>query len=271
MAASNILGFLGGGQMATALARGGVSAGVFAAKDLVFCDPSSAQRDRLGQEFGEAKFASTPTELFRLANRVILAVKPQVLREIGSQLNAVSEKQHLIVSIVAGVSLHQLCEMLNSDRIIRVMPNTPCQVLAGASGIASGRGATADDIAWTEQLMNAVGVSVRVPDSAMHAVTAVSGSGPAYVLTMIEAMADGGVAAGLSREMAIQLAAQTVYGTAKMVLESKSHPAVMRDQVVSPAGTTIAALRVLEQSAFRSALIEAVMAATHRSQELADD
>jgi pyrroline-5-carboxylate reductase len=271
MSSQACLGFLGGGQMATALARGAIVAGVLKANQVVFCEPSAQQQARLAEQFPEARLVASPAELFREAHRIVLAIKPQVMREIGNQLQSHVTSQHLIVSIVAGITLPQLHSMLGTDRLIRVMPNTPCQVLAGASGIAAGRSASTDDLAWAEQLMNAVGTSVRVSDHAMHAVTAVSGSGPAYVLTMIEALADGGVAAGLSRDMALQLAAQTVYGTAKMMLETKTHPAVLRDQVVSPAGTTIAALRVLEQSAFRSALIEAVMAACNRSQELSGE
>ena len=148
------------------------------------------------------------------------------------------------------------------------MPNTPSQVGAGAAGIASDGNVAEDDVAWVEQLMNSVGTSVRVPDELLHAVTGVSGSGPAYIFLVIEALSDGGVAQGLSRELATKLAAQTVLGAAKMVLETGLHPGQLKDQVTSPGGTTIAALRHLEQAGLRSALIEAVGKAAARSQEL---
>jgi pyrroline-5-carboxylate reductase len=148
------------------------------------------------------------------------------------------------------------------------MPNTPAQVNAGAAGISASTGASEEDIRFVEQLMSAVGMSVRVPDALMHAVTGLSGSGPAYVYLMIDALSDGGVAQGLPRDVATRLAAQTVLGAAQMVLQTGNHPGQLRDQVTSPGGTTIAGLRSLEQAAVRSGFIEAVAAAANRSREL---
>lgn len=149
------------------------------------------------------------------------------------------------------------------------MPNTPCQSLAGASGIAMATAVSSQDFDWCQSIFTAVGKVVRVTDDQLHGVTGVSSSGPAYVLMMIEAMSDGGVMAGLSRQASLELATQTVLGTAKMVQETGIHPAVLREQVTSPGGTTIAALSSMERAAFRSAVIDGVMAAVKRSRELA--
>ena len=177
--------------------------------------------------------------------------------------------KHLIVSIAAGVSLQQLADGLGSDRrLVRVMPNTPCLVGASASGYAPAATATAEDINLVDRLLNAVGRAFRLPESLLDAVTGLSGSGPAFVYVMIEALSDGGVRVGLPRDVATALAAQTVFGAAKMVLETGSHPAMLKDMVTSPGGTTIAGLQALENGGVRAALIDAVEAATKRSVEL---
>jgi pyrroline-5-carboxylate reductase len=267
--ANDRLGFLGGGQMAMALAKGAVQSKIVQPKQLAFCEPVKQQQVRLEAEFPGCQIFHAAGELFSTCERIVLAVKPQVFKEIGSQLGSLTRSEHLYLSILAGFSLAQLSETLRSHRIVRVMPNTPAQVLAGASGMAFGGDVNDADRAWSEKLMKGVGLVVTTNDQSLHAVTGLSGSGPAYVLLVIEALSDGGVAAGLSREVATQLAIQTVLGTAKMAQESGLHPAALRDQVTSPGGTTIAALQVLESRGLRSALIEAVMAATQRSRQLA--
>ncbi len=254
--------------MATALARGAIAAGVITSDLLDFCETNEAQRNRLRQSFPDCQVTDKAESLFNACPRIVLAIKPQVLHEIVGTIRPLVQAEHLIVSILAGVSLGTLSEWLGTERLIRVMPNTPCQVLSGASAMAADRGVSPDDLNWAQRLMSSVGICLQVSDSQLHAVTGLSGSGPAYVLTMIEALADGGVAAGLSREVAMTLATQTVFGTAKMLLETKTHPAILREQVASPAGTTMAGLRSLERHGIRSSLIEAVLAATHRSQEL---
>jgi pyrroline-5-carboxylate reductase len=263
------LGFLGGGQMASALAKGAVLGEHYLANQLVFCEPSQQQQLKLSSEFPGCSIASNAAELFGMCSKIIIAVKPQILKEISSQLRPLIHEEHLLVSIAAGITLPQLADLFGSDRIVRVMPNTPAQVMAGASGIAFGREANEADREWATRMMRGVGMAVNVSDAQLHAVTALSGSGPAYVLLMIEALSDGGVAAGLARDVATQLAVQTVLGTAKMVAETGLHPAVLRDQVTSPGGTTIAALQILENRGVRSAFIDAVKAATERSRELA--
>ncbi len=262
------LAFIGGGQMATALATGAVHAGLLAEEQLVFAEPFQAQRDKLSARFPKATIVINATDARPLAERLVLSVKPQILPGVCQQLRCQNGPPPLLISIAAGYSLTQLETMLESSRVIRVMPNTPAQVGYGAAGISAGAGASEEDVGFVEKLMSSVGLSVRVPDSLMHAVTGLSGSGPAYVYAMIDALSDGGVAQGLPRDLSLKLAAQTVLGAARMVLETGMHPGQLRDQVTSPGGTTIAGLRALEKSAMRSAFIEAVAAATERSKEL---
>lgn len=262
------IGFIGGGQMAKALAGGAIKAGLVEAKQLLVVEPNLQQRNSFLEIVGKVQMLGSAADLLSDCERVVLAVKPQVLKQIAGDIAGRIEPRHLLVSIAAGISLPQLQELLGTKRVIRVMPNTPCQVGAGASAIAADASANEEDIAWVDQLMSAVGLTVRVPDNLLHAVTGLSGSGPAYIFVMIEALSDGGVAQGLPRELATRLAAQTVLGAARMVLETELHPGQLKDQVASPGGTTIAAIRQLEKAGLRSALIEAVAAATQRSQEL---
>jgi pyrroline-5-carboxylate reductase len=261
-------GFLGGGQMATAIARGAILAGIATDAEIAFCDSNAGQVEVLKTKFPRASLVSTE-ELFARCNRIVLAVKPQTLLDISTSLAVRVNSQHLLVSIAAGISLSKLAIGLGTHRIVRVMPNTPCQSLEGASGIASASAVTPEDLDWCSSLFGAVGKVVRVSDDQLHGVTGVSGSGPAYVLMMIEALSDGGVMAGLSRQASLELATQTVLGAAKMVQETGIHPAVLREQVTSPGGTTIAALSTMERAGFRSAVIDGVMAAVKRSRELA--
>jgi pyrroline-5-carboxylate reductase len=186
-----------------------------------------------------------------------------------SEIRPALGSRHLIVSIAAGISLRQLADSLGSERrLVRVMPNMPCLVGASASGYAPGESATPEDVNLVDRLLNAVGRAFRLPEHLLDAVTGLSGSGPAFVYVMIEALSDGGVRMGLPREVATALAAQTVFGAAKMVLETGAHPAVLKDMVASPGGTTIAGLHALEQRGLRLALMDAVEAATRRSIEL---
>jgi pyrroline-5-carboxylate reductase len=203
------------------------------------------------------------------ASVLVLAVKPQVIADVLSELREVVTPDHLVISIAAGVSLAQLAEGLgNQVRLVRVMPNTPSLVGATAAAFAAGPTATGDDVGLVSRLFNAVGKAYGVPEPLLDAVTGLSGSGPAFVYVMIEALADGGVRVGLPREMALVLAAQTVLGSAKMVLETGQHPGVLKDAVASPGGTTIAGLHALERGGVRAALMDAVEAATRRAEEL---
>lgn len=263
------MGLLGGGQMATAIAQGVLKAGWIDESALLFCEPDANQVAKLRSRFPLAGFAENADRLLDRAERVVLAVKPQVLESIASSLSPHVRPHHLLISIAAGIPLQKLTHWLRTERVVRAMPNIAAQSLQGATGIAFAHGVEEADREWCDRVFRSIGRVVHVQEDQLHAVTGVSGSGPAYVLMMIEALSDGGVMAGLPRDIAIQLATQTVLGAAAMVQETGGHPAVLREQVTSPAGTTIAALRVLEQRGFRGAVLDAVMAATQRSRELA--
>jgi pyrroline-5-carboxylate reductase len=265
----NTIGFLGGGQMATAIAKGASKSSMGAStSQLVFCEPNSGQQKKLKELFPECTLCESAQQLFERCDRIVIAVKPQVLTEIATSLRPLIQPRHLLVSIVAGVAITKLSEWFGTSNIIRIMPNTPCQSGKGASGMAVATGVNQDDTAWCEALFNSLGITIRCTDDQLHAVTGVSGSGPAYVLMMIEALSDGGVKAGLSRTAALELATQTVLGAAAMVQDTKQHPAVLREQVTSPGGTTIAAIASLERNGFRHAVIDAVDSAVQRSREL---
>jgi pyrroline-5-carboxylate reductase len=202
---------------------------------------------------------------------VVLAVKPQKAEAALAEMRSAVSVEKLVISIVTGVRLKVLAEKLGACRLVRVMPNTPCLVGQSASAFCLGAGATKDDAELMAKLLGSVGLAVQIEESLLDAVTGLSGSGPAYVYLMIEALADGGVRMGLPRETALRLAAQTVKGAAEMVLSTGEHPGVLRDRVASPGGTTIAGLHVLEMHRVRGALISAVEAATRRATELAGE
>ncbi|MCI0639387.1 MAG: pyrroline-5-carboxylate reductase [Gemmataceae bacterium] len=262
------IGFVGAGKMATALARGWLQAGLTTAEHLQASDPIPQARNQFAQATA-AKVTQDNRQVVSQSDLVVLATKPQSMPAVLAEIRSALTAQHLILSIAAGVSLAQLSRDLGPDkRIVRVMPNTPCLVGASASGYAAGTSATTEDLRVVERLLNAVGKAFALPEMLLDAVTGLSGSGPAYIFVLIEALSDAGVRVGLPRDVATQLAAQTVFGAAKMLLETGLHPAVLKDQVASPGGTTMAGLHALERGGFRAALIDAVEAATNRSVEL---
>jgi pyrroline-5-carboxylate reductase len=262
------VGFIGAGQMATALAKGFVAAGSLKAHSIVACDVVSAA----GQRFVEhtaARFVDSSREVARQSQIVFLAVKPQQMSQVLADLREVVRPEHLIVSIAAGVTLKSMAAGLGPNvRLIRVMPNTPSLVGCGASAFSRGAHATNDDAALVQKLLSNVGLAVEVPEKLLDAVTGLSGSGPAYVYQIIEALSDGGVRMGLPRDTATKLAAQTVMGAAQMVLTTGQHPGPLKDAVTSPGGTTIAGLHELERGGLRGILMDAVQAATERAREL---
>ncbi|NVN98817.1 MAG: pyrroline-5-carboxylate reductase [Geobacteraceae bacterium] len=261
------LGFIGGGNMAEAIIKGMIAGGT-TAETILVSEPVEARRSFLEATYGVSTTGSNE-EVVRSSETVILAIKPQQAATVCTPLkNELSEK-HLLVSIMAGVSCAAIEGFFtNSPRVIRVMPNTPSLVLAGAAAAAAGSLATSEDMAKVEGIFSKVGCCYRIEEKLMDAVTALSGSGPAYVLTFIEALADGGVKNGLPRDTALNLALQTVLGTARLLAETGEHPGSLRDKVTSPGGTTIAGLHALEKGAFRATVMNAVDAAAARSKEL---
>ncbi|HTQ07222.1 MAG TPA: pyrroline-5-carboxylate reductase [Polyangiaceae bacterium] len=262
------IGLIGGGNMAAALARGLVASGRVAAADVRASDPSEARRALFAKEYGIAA-TDANADVARWANVVVLAVKPQFIEGAIQSIASALTPEQTLVSLAAGVPLAVLEARLPSGaRVVRAMPNTAAIALAGATGISAGSRATPADLETARSLFEAVGTVAVVDEALLDAVTGLSGSGPAYVMLVIEALADGGVKMGLPRETALMLAAQTVYGSAKLLLETKEHPARLRDMVTSPAGTTIAGLHALETGGVRASFVDAVESATRRSQEL---
>jgi pyrroline-5-carboxylate reductase len=262
------LGFIGAGKMGAALARGVLDAGLVSADRLVMSDADPARRQAVADALGVETLAAN-RELLARCQIAVLAVKPDTVRDICPGLADAVTPDHLVVSIAAGVTLDELEEMLpDGTRVVRVMPNTPCLVGEGAAGYALGQHATDEDGQRVEQLLGAVGLCVRVPEKLLDAVTGLSGSGPAFVALVIEALADGGVLCGLARADALRLATQTVLGAARLLRETGKAPAELKDMVASPGGTTIEGIKALERAGLRSALIRAVEAATEKSRAL---
>jgi pyrroline-5-carboxylate reductase len=275
------LGFIGCGKMATALVQGVLKAGVCQPGDITASDAIPAASGKLVKDAGIIGVAQN-IEVLAASEVIVLAVKPgDALRAVQSLTTQQMEsamrwawksgdsQSRLLISIVAGLQIEALEAAAGENfRVIRAMPNTPALVLHGATGFAPGTRATAADIEIAQQIFGSVGVAAVVNELLLDAVTGLSGSGPAYVYTVIEALADGGVLMGLPRELALRLAAQTVAGGAEMVLQTGLHPAPLRDQVASPGGTTIAGIEALENAGLRGALIAAVRAATERAREL---
>jgi len=264
------IGFLGAGKMAMALANGFIRAKLALPKDIIASDPFDAARRHFQQETG-ARATASNAETAKFADILVLATKPDqvtaALAEIHDQLK--SKKSRLLISIAAGVTTSKLETALPAGaRVIRVMPNTPALIGQAASAFALGKNATGVDAETAKKLLSAVGVAYQVKESLLDAVTGLSGSGPAYVYQFIEALSDGGVASGLPRDIATQLAAQTVLGAAQMVLETGQHPGALKDQVTSPGGTTIEGLHELEKGKLRATVMNAVRAATEKSKKL---
>ena len=262
------IGVVGAGKIGSAIVRGVIRAGLVPKHQVMASDVSDTLRQAIAEDVG-IKVTPDNGKLCDFANIVILAVKPQivdsVVREIAKELG----EAKLLISVAAGVPLSRIeAHLAQGARVARVMPNIPCVVGAGASGYAGGTHATAKDLENVGLIFNSFGIGLPVEEKYLDAVTGLSGSGPAYVFSFIESLADGGVQVGLSREVALKLALQTVYGAARMAIESAKHLGELRDEVTSPGGTTIAGLYALEQRGFRGTVMEAVVSATRRSQEL---
>jgi len=264
------LGLIGGGVMGEAILSRLLVREIYQVSEVIVSEPQEARRSFLHQRYGVSVINDNGQMWSQVKETVILAVKPQILSTVIEEVVDMlpMEPSPLMISILTGVSLKQLENSFPGVSIVRAMPNTPATVGAGVTAISCGGHLQPGHHHIATRIFQAIGEVVEVSESLMDAVTGLSGSGPAYVALMVEALADGGVASGLPRAVAKQLALHTVLGSAKLIAETNIHPAELKDQVTSPGGTTIAGLRELERAGFRSAVIEAVKAATERSREL---
>lgn len=254
--------------MATALAQGVLRAGLVGAAGLKASDVEGVAREQFARVTGGTVTASN-RDIAEFAETIVVAVKPQQVGEVLTEIRGSLTARHLVVSLAAGVTLARLEGWLPEGvRVVRVMPNTPALVGASATAFALGEACGEADGVWVQRLFASVGVALAVKENLLDAVTGLSGSGPAYGYLMIEAMSDGGVAAGLPRDIATRLAAQTLLGAARMVLETGQHPGALKDQVTSPGGTTIEGVHELERAGVRAGLINAVRAAAEKSRRL---
>ncbi len=274
MLANMTIGFLGGGNMAEAILGGLLSQSLVEKSSLRVSDHNRSRLTTLETKYGvETEIDNIP--LVHWADVILLAVKPQVLPLVLSELAERAPaclQEKLFVSIVAGVSVERIQSLIGQDiRIIRTMPNTPALVQAGATVLSPGKLASDSDMATARALFETVGTTEVLAEDKLDAVTGLSGGGPAFVFVMLEAMADAGVKLGLPREVALKLAAQTVYGSAKLLLDTDGHPGQLKDMVTSPGGTTIAGIHALERGGFRSTIINAIEASAKRSGELGKD
>lgn len=264
------VGFIGAGQMALAMARGFVDRGGIAPQSILASDPYPEALQRFEQSIPGCNSTDDNQAVIDESDVVILAVKPQMMQEVAESISDIPSGC-LLISIAAGITLPKLTRLFPTTRIVRVMPNTPCLVGMAACGYSATDDTAPEDIERTQALLESTGVALQVPEKLLDAVTGLSGSGPAFIYMLIEAMSDAGVRQGLPRNIATQLAAQTVKGAAEMVLTTGEHPGSLKDKVTSPGGTTIAGVHVLEKAGFRGAMIDAISAAAARSRELGLD
>jgi len=263
------IGFVGTGNMAEALIRGLTGVGVAEAGQILGSDPREERRAEMSARYA---IATTPDncEVARQSDILILAVKPQVMARVLDEIQAHVKSSALVISVAAGIPTGVIEAHLPRVRVVRTMPNTPALVGAGATAVAAGGHATAADLEATKRIFDSVGMTVVLDEQQMDAVTGLSGSGPAYMFLIIEALADAGVKVGLSRYNAQALAAQTVLGSAKLLIDTNEHPGRLKDMVTSPGGTAIAGLHTLEAGGLRTTLMNAVEVATNRSRELGE-
>jgi pyrroline-5-carboxylate reductase len=262
------LAFLGAGNMAEALIKGLLRAEVAAPHELLCTDRRRERGEELTSRYG-VRFTSDNGAAAREADLIVLSVKPQVMNHLLEEISPALDARKLVISIAAGVPIEAIERKVGHGvRIVRTMPNTPALVGAGATALSAGSHATEEDLVQTKSLFDAIGKTVVVDEPLLDAVTGLSGSGPAYVFLVIEALSDAGVKVGLPRYTAQELAAQTVLGSAKLLIETGEHPGRLKDQVTSPGGTAIAGLHTLEAGGLRTTLMDAVEAATKRSKEL---
>jgi pyrroline-5-carboxylate reductase len=260
---------IGAGNMGVALMQGMIESGAVPPDNIIVKNKRLERSKALAERFG-VRVATTSTEAAINADVVLLAVKPQILIKVVEEIREVAGSA-LLISVAAGVSTRKIeAAVGGATRVIRAMPNTPAVIKEGATAISAGAHATEEDLALAELVFQKIGRVVVVDEVHLDAVTGLSGSGPAYVFLIIEAFADAGVKVGLTREIAMELAVQTIKGSARMLQETDEHPGKLKDQVTSPGGTAIAGLHTLEAGGLRTTIMNAVEAATHRARELGD-
>ncbi|MBU4152308.1 MAG: pyrroline-5-carboxylate reductase [Proteobacteria bacterium] len=266
---NDTIGFIGGGRMAEALIQGIIKAGLVGPDRIVAADPDNGRQQFLAERYS-IRTCAQAIDFITDCTILILAVKPQVMGSVLYSVKPVIHSGHLVISIAAGISISFIEEELSGTkcRVVRVMPNTPALVQEGASALSPGARSTGEDMTKVRAIFDAVGRSVVLAEGYLDAVTGLSGSGPAYVFSFIEALIDGGVKVGLSRADAQLLVLQTVLGSVKLAMETNEHPAQLRAMVTSPGGTTIAGLHELARAGFSGIIMDAVEAATKRSREL---
>ena len=270
MKLTQTIGFLGTGNMAEALIKGLIAAGVVDPGQIHGSDPRPERCEEMAKRYG-IHATTQNADVVRHAEIVVLSVKPQILPKVLDEVSSHLKPHALVISIAAGMPIASIERRVPpGTRVVRTMPNTPALIGAGATAIAAGQHAKDEDVEATQRIFAAVGMTVVLDESQLDAVTGLSGSGPAYVFLIIEALSDAGVKMGLSRYNAQALAAQTVHGSAKLLLETGEHPGRLKDMVTSPGGTAIAGLHTLEAGGLRTTLINAVEAATRRSRELGE-
>lgn len=263
------LGFIGAGNMGSAILRGLISAGYLSADDMAICDLNTRRLEELSDEFPGLTCTESDVELAEMCDMVVLAVKPHFMEEtIGHIRDELNGKA--VISIAAGWTVEQLTDQLEGSgaTCLRVMPNTPAMVGEGMTALCEDTTFSAEDFAFAKGIFDSVGRTVVLPERLFDGVIAISGSSPAYVYMMIEAMADAGVREGLARPCAYEMAAQTLLGSALMVLQSGTHPAALKDAVCSPAGTTIEAVEELERKGFRAAIMDAMRVCAQKSHDM---
>lgn len=263
------IGFIGGGQMAEALIKGIITAGLYQASDILVSDPNEFRKEHLEKNYGVKTFAGNDTVL-QECRIVVLAVKPQSMKKLLEECRSRITPEHILITIAAGLPISFYVKIIGDDatKMIRVMPNTPALVLEGASALARNENVTDEELQSAVQIFEAIGEAVILDEYHLDAVTGLSGSGPAYVFTFVEALIDAGVKNGLTRQVSEKLAMQTVLGSVKLLKESGEHPASLRGKVTSPGGTAITALHVLEKNGFHGLIMDVVEAAVKRSEEL---
>lgn len=263
------IGFIGGGQMAEALIKGIIASGLYKCEDILVSEPNDSRREHLENQYSvKAYYSNVP--IFENCLIVILAVKPQTMESLLSDCRDRVQTQHTIISIAAGLPISFYVDTIGKPdtKMIRVMPNTPALVLEGASALARNKNVTDEELRAAEEIFMAVGEVVILDEVHLDAVTGLSGSGPAYVFSFVEALIDAGVKSGLTRAVSEKLALQTVSGSVKLLKESGEHPASLRGKVTSPGGTAITALHVLEKVGFHGIIMDIVESAVNRSKEL---